>query len=78
MKTAISLPDEVFAAAELAARRLGVSRSQLYAQAVAEFLERHRGMGVREALDSVYSTEGSRLDHTLATMQAASLPDEEW
>ena len=36
MKTAISLPDELFAAAEKLAERLGVSRSQLYATALAE------------------------------------------
>ena len=78
MKTAISLPDDLFMAAEQAAGRLGMSRSQLYARAVAEYLERHRGLGVREALDSVYSTESSRLDSALAAMQAASLREEQW
>ncbi len=78
MKTAISIPDEVFAAAEAEARRLGVSRSGLFAKAVAEFVARNRGLGVREALDSVYATEDSRVDEPLARMQAASLPDEGW
>ena len=78
VKTAISIPDEVFAEAEAEARRLGVSRSGLYSRAVAEFVEKHRGLRVREALDSVYASEGSRVDGALARMQAASLPDEGW
>ncbi|TAM56640.1 MAG: hypothetical protein EPN53_01595 [Acidobacteria bacterium] len=78
MKTAISIPDEVFAAAETEARRLGVSRSGLYAKAVAEFVARNRGVGVREALDSVYASEDSGVDDALARMQAASLPDAGW
>ena len=49
MKTAISIPDDVFAEAEETAQRLGVSRSGLYTRAIAEFVERHRGLGVREA-----------------------------
>jgi len=42
MKTAVSLPDELFRLAETAARRLRVSRSQLYAMAIAEFLNTER------------------------------------
>jgi len=53
MKTVIALPDEVFAAAEVLARRLGVSRAALYAQAVAEFVACHRRLGVTERLDAV-------------------------
>jgi predicted DNA-binding protein len=34
MKTAISLPDEVFESAEQLAKRLGKSRSELYALAI--------------------------------------------
>lgn len=41
MKTAISLPDAVFRAAERQAKRSGKSRSQLYAEALAEYLSRH-------------------------------------
>jgi hypothetical protein len=38
MKTAVSIPDEVFAAAERLADQLGWSRSQLYSKALADFL----------------------------------------
>ncbi len=78
MKTAISIPDEVYAQAEEAARRLGVSRSGLYARAVAEFVARNRGLGVREALDSVYRVGEAKVDEALARAQAASVPDEGW
>ncbi len=77
MKTAISLPDRVFEAAERLAKRLGMSRSELYASAVAEFVEQHRGQGVTEILNQVYSTEDSTLDPALQEIQARSLaPDD--
>ena len=41
MKTAISIPDEVFQKAERLAQRLKKSRSQLYSEAVAEYTARH-------------------------------------
>ena len=55
MKTAISIPDDVFAAADELARELGQSRSHLYAQAVREYLARHSSDSVTEALDSVWA-----------------------
>ncbi len=41
MKTAVSIPDEVFEEAERLATRLQTSRSQLYARALSEFVARH-------------------------------------
>jgi hypothetical protein len=41
MKTAVSIPDAIFRAGELLAKRLKVSRSRLYARALADFVERH-------------------------------------
>lgn len=78
MKTAISVPDPVFDAAETVARRLGLSRSELYTRAVAEFLEKHRGDKVTEALNRVYSKHSSGLDSVLERIQYLSLPHEEW
>lgn len=43
MKTAISIPDALFAEVEACARRLRVPRSRVFADAVAEYLARHRG-----------------------------------
>ena len=42
MKTAVSVPDELFEAAERQAERTKKSRSQLYAEAIAEYLARQR------------------------------------
>ena len=78
MKTAVSIPDPVFHAAESLARRLGVSRSQLFREALEAYISAHDGERVREALDEVYSNEPSKLDGALAQLQLASLPDEDW
>lgn len=62
MKTAISLPDEVFRAGEVLAKRLHVSRSALYARAVREYVRRHRDGLVTAKLNEVYGAEDSSLD----------------
>ncbi len=58
MKTAISLPDELFRAAERHAKRLRKSRSQLYAEALAEYLARHAPDEVTEAMNRVVERLG--------------------
>ncbi len=78
MKTAISIPDPLFEAAERASKRMRVSRSRLYSLAVEAFLKSNRSRGVKEALDEVYRSEDCRLDPVLETMQARSLPREDW
>lgn len=78
MKTAISIPDPVFQAAEKAAQRLRVSRSQLYTKAVQEFLEHRAPDDVTEQLNRVYSENASSLDPGLAKLQALTLADESW
>jgi predicted transcriptional regulator len=80
MKTAVSIPDAIFKEAERLAKQRGWSRSQLYANAVAEYVEAQRHAGVRERLDAVYKgrEEESALDPVLEKIQALSLPKEEW
>lgn len=78
MKTAISLPDELFHAADRAAKRLGLSRSQFYQQALALFLERQGDRLVTEALDEVHGAQPFPVDSVLTEMQRASLPREPW
>lgn len=53
MKTAISIPDEVFAEAERLARRLKKSRSELYRDALREYVARHGPDYVTETLDRI-------------------------
>ncbi len=62
MKTAISLPDEIFEEAERVARRLGKSRSEIYRQALAEYIARHDPDAVTEAMDRVADLLDTRLD----------------
>ena len=80
MKTAISIPEEIFREAERAAKKLGVSRSELYAKAVLDFVERYRRDSLTEKLNEVYSNNESisELDPNLATMQTQSLKRDKW
>lgn len=55
MKTAISVPDRVFRKVEQYARRTKKSRSQVYSEAVSEYLARHVPDAITEAIDDVCS-----------------------
>lgn len=55
VKTAISLPDDLFEAAEALAGRLGLSRSQLYATALARFVAEQQRAGLTARLNAVYA-----------------------
>jgi predicted transcriptional regulator len=78
MKTAISLPDEVFREADTLARKLGMTRSGLFATAMADYLARHRSSRVTERLNEIYATEDSRLDDGLKAAQDRTLRRSEW
>jgi metal-responsive CopG/Arc/MetJ family transcriptional regulator len=78
MKTAISLPDSLFQAADQFAKQHGVSRSELYATAIEEYLQAHRDEAITEALNRIYGEEDSSLDPALAGLQAAALPRDDW
>jgi hypothetical protein len=78
MKTAISIPDKVFRSADSLAKRLGLSRSQLYSTAITEYLSKHQGKQVTDRLNAIYSEEDSSLSPSLIILQAKSLAHEEW
>lgn len=80
MKTAISIPDPVFEAAERLARRSGKSRSQLYTEAIAHYVEQHRSEGVTERLNEILDAdpELSNLDPVLDALQLEVLRRERW
>ena len=69
MKTAISIPDPVFKAAEKFAKQLGLSRSALYTKAVERYLREHRNYRVTEKLNKVYGEIDSQVDSAIAEMQ---------
>lgn len=78
MKVALSIPDDLFETAETVGKRLGVTRSRLYATALAEFLSKHRGRKITERLNTVYATEESRLEPGVRRLQRRSLERKAW
>lgn len=78
MKVAISLPDPVFSAAEQLAKELCVPRSQLYAEAIAQYLERRSGSAITSKLNAVYSEQESRVPAEFARAQSSILSNEAW
>jgi hypothetical protein len=54
MKTAISIPDDVFEQAERAAKRLGLSRSELFTRAVKEYLGTRLEANIKESYDIAF------------------------
>ena len=78
MKTAISIPEKLFESAEQFARGRGMSRSELYATALRQYLEEHRGEMITGRLDEIYGGESGALDPDIARMQARSLSEDDW
>ena len=78
MKTAISIPDSIFDAAEETAKRLGISRSRLYTKAIERFIAEVRRCDVTERLDEIYGEQQARIDPLLQSLQLASLEGEDW
>ncbi|MDI6809044.1 MAG: ribbon-helix-helix protein, CopG family [Candidatus Eisenbacteria bacterium] len=80
MKTAISIPDPLFRAVDRLAKRLRLSRSQVFQQAVRDMLESRRDEAVTEALNQVYGLgyDRAELDPILERMEVASVVREKW
>ncbi len=78
MKTAISLPDDVFLAAERHAKRSRKSRSQLYAEALAEYLSRHAPEEVTEAMNVVVDQLDTGKDSFVHAAAYGVLQRSEW
>jgi metal-responsive CopG/Arc/MetJ family transcriptional regulator len=78
MKLALSIPDELFDAAETLSKRLGVSRSRLYATALEDFVAKHQARKITERLNAVYAQEDSRVDRPTRRLQARSVSKTAW
>jgi hypothetical protein len=74
----VSVPDDIFRLAEAAARRLRVSRSQLYATAISEFLDKQQADSITERLNEVYSRRPAKVDPALNRAQLRSLGKNSW
>jgi metal-responsive CopG/Arc/MetJ family transcriptional regulator len=73
MKTAISIPDDVYEAAEKLAHEKGVPRSQLYVLAMRSYLEQQRGEKVMEQYNEYFANENNDLDPGMRRSQTRTL-----
>ncbi len=64
--------------AEKTARRLRVSRSELYAKAIAEFLKSQQGSAITERLNDVYARNPAKVDSGLLRGQMKSVEKDGW
>ena len=78
MKTAVSIPDGVFAKAERLARRMKKSRSELYARALDEYVARHAPDRITEAMDKVCAELGAERDPFVSAAARRVLERSEW
>jgi len=78
MKTAVSIPDKLFQRAEEIARRLGKSRSEVYREALAEYVARREPNAVTVSLDEVVAELGSPVDEWAAEAGRRALERSEW
>lgn len=78
MKTAVSIPDRLFQRAEEMARRLGKSRSEIYREALAEYVARREPNAVTVSLDAVVAEVGDAVDQWAAEAGRRGLERSEW
>jgi len=78
MKTAVSVPDDVFEGAERLARREGRSRSEVYSAALREYVARHETDEVVEALDQVVAEVGEGIDPFVIAASRQTLEATDW
>lgn len=74
----MSLPDPLFKKAEAAARKMKVSRSKLYATAIAEYLKQREDDAITAKLNEVLSRTDSTLDPAFEQAQLEVLGQERW
>jgi metal-responsive CopG/Arc/MetJ family transcriptional regulator len=78
MKTAISIPDDLFEGAERLARRTKKSRSRLFRDALQEYLARHTPDQVTEAMNNALAEVGATDDRFVSSSARRILERSEW
>lgn len=78
MKTAVSIPDEVFEKVERLARRAGRSRSEVFSAALAEYVARHAPDEVTDAMDRVCAAIDGQEDAFVGAAARRVLERSEW
>ena len=78
MKTAVSLPDELFQRAELEAKKSQVTRSELYQQALTDFLKSRDDEAIGRKFREVYSKTPAKVDEAIHRAQLDVMKRSEW
>ena len=78
MKTAVSIPDEIFERAERLAERAGRSRSDVYSAALKEYVARHAPEDVTDAMNRVCDEIGQERDGFSTAVARRVLERTEW
>ena len=78
MKTAISIPDSIFQAAEKFARQEKMSRSELYTTALTVYLAHQQVANITAKLNEIYAVAESKLDDEWLDAQTSILTREQW
>lgn len=82
MKTAISIPDDIFLSAEKTAKKLGISRSQLFTKAIEEYIQNHSQEKITDKLNKIYTKRSLSSDNIISNISVnllrESLKDDSW
>lgn len=78
MKTAVSVPDDVFEGGERLARREGRSRSEVYSAALREYVARHEPDEIADAIDMVLADVGETIDPFVIASSRRALEATDW
>jgi metal-responsive CopG/Arc/MetJ family transcriptional regulator len=78
MKTAVSIPDDVFEKVERFARRTKRSRSEVFSTALREYIARHAPDEVTDAINRVVDEIGDQTDDFVAAAARRVLEKTEW
>jgi hypothetical protein len=78
MKTAISVPEEIFQLSEKLAKKLNISRSKVFAMGIAKLDQEFQSDDTTARLNEYYSKEKAEIDPVILRMATLSLPKDEW
>jgi predicted transcriptional regulator len=78
MKTAVSIPDDIFEGAERLAKRTKRSRSRVFSDALQEYLARHTPDEVTQAMDQALAHIGETSDGFVSSASGRTLQRSEW
>jgi hypothetical protein len=78
MRTDVSIPDDVYASAEAYVRRRSITRNDLYAEALREYLDRHDEDAITDALNRVHGGDDGEPDAAILAAGVEALKRTEW